>query len=53
MDLSAFPLREIDIRGREEKLAVRIVTSAKDLPEAPLTETATETDMPGLTAQPV
>lgn len=53
MDLSAFPLREIEIRGREEKLAVRIVASAKDLPEVSLAETARQTDVPDLTAQPV
>jgi adenylate cyclase len=51
LDLGTFPLREIEIRGREEKLAVRIVASAKDLPAA--VEAVPETGAPDLAAQPV
>ena len=50
VDLGAFPLREIEIRGREEKLAVRIVASAKDLPAAG--EVVTESGASDLAAQP-
>jgi adenylate cyclase len=32
LDLSGFPLREIEIRGKREMLAVRTLTSAADLP---------------------
>jgi adenylate cyclase len=32
LDLSAFPQREIEIRGRREMLAVRTLTSAAELP---------------------
>ena len=34
LDLSGFPLREIEIRGKREMLAVRTLTSAADLPIA-------------------
>jgi adenylate cyclase len=34
LDLSAFPQREIEIRGRREMLAVRTLTSAAELPAA-------------------
>jgi adenylate cyclase len=32
IDLSAFPFSKIEIRGRDETLAVRTVLKAKDLP---------------------
>jgi len=32
VDLSGFPLREIEIRGKRERLAVRTLTSAAELP---------------------
>jgi adenylate cyclase len=40
VDLSGFPARELDIRGREETLAVRLVPSAKDLPAIPAAKNA-------------
>ncbi len=50
LDLGAFPLREIEIRGRDEKLAVRMVASAKDLPAS--VEVVDIGGATGLTAQP-
>ncbi|MFQ5773992.1 MAG: adenylate/guanylate cyclase domain-containing protein [Kiloniellaceae bacterium] len=35
LDLSAFPQREIEVRGRETALAVRVVKNAQALPVAP------------------
>jgi adenylate cyclase len=35
IDLGAFPLREIDLRGRQDAVAVRIVSRAKELPVVP------------------
>src|SRR5260370_26531422 len=34
LDLSAFPQREIEIRGKREMLAIRTLTSAAELPAA-------------------
>ena len=38
IDLGAVPAQEIDIRGRVERLAVRIVENARTLPDLPLPE---------------
>jgi adenylate cyclase len=35
LDLSRYPAREVQVRGRTEAMTVRIVASAADLPEAP------------------
>jgi adenylate cyclase len=52
IDLGAFPLHEIEIRGRSERLAVRCVRSAKDLPLAPTAASEPTPSPPALAAQP-
>lgn len=42
LDLSAFPEREVEIRGRSEPLAVRVVRTTRELPD--VSETANATD---------
>ena len=53
IDLSAFPFSKIEIRGRDETLAVRTVLKAKDLPPVAITTRGRAAPASNLASAPV